>query len=83
MIYWKQRRGSLLEFLIDIDFSLKPSSLAPVLALYVLAISQLPIAIKTSAELACIGEVSNQLWKRSKTHANVNVIAVQKCNGAP
>ncbi len=50
-------------------------------ALIILALTQIPVAIKTTAELACIGEVSNQLWKQSQSHKGVNVIAVQRCNG--
>ena len=51
------------------------------LALIFLALTQVPVAIKTAAELACIGEVSNQLWKETQSHKNVNVLAIQKCNG--
>ena len=50
-------------------------------ALIILAFTQIPIAIKTSAELACIGEVSNNLWKETHSHRNVNVIGVHVCNG--
>ncbi len=50
-------------------------------ALILLTLTQIPIAVKTLAELACIGEVSNQIWKQSNSHRGVNVIAVQKCNG--
>ncbi len=48
----------------------------------VLALTQVPVAIKTAAEIACIGEVSNKAWRESGTHQGVNVVAVQKCNGA-
>ncbi len=50
-------------------------------ALMVLAITQIPVAIKTTAELACIGEISSQRWKETNSHKEVNVIAVQTCNG--
>ena len=50
-------------------------------ALMVLALTQIPVAIKTTAELACIGETSNQLWRQTQSHQGVNVRAVQKCNG--
>ena len=51
-------------------------------ALIILALTQIPVAIKTTAELACIAEVSNQTWRKKKSHKFVNVIAVQGCNGA-
>ncbi len=51
-------------------------------ALIVLALTQVPVAIKSFAELACIGEVSNHLWRQTQSHKSVNVIAVQTCNGA-
>ena len=50
-------------------------------ALMFLALTQVPVAIKAAAELACIGEVSNQVWKESQSHKGVNVLAVQICNG--
>ncbi len=50
-------------------------------ALMLLAFTQVPVAIKTTAELACIGEVSNQVWRKSGSHQGVNVIAIQSCNG--
>ena len=50
-------------------------------ALMVLALTQIPVGIKTAAELACIGEVSHQIWRESKSHKGVNVIAVQRCHG--
>ena len=51
------------------------------LALIILALTQLPVAIKTAAEVACIGEVSHQRWKQSQSHKGVNVYAVRRCNG--
>ncbi len=50
-------------------------------ALILLALTQIPIAIKNAAEVACIGELSNQLWKQANSHKGVNTIAVQRCNG--
>ena len=50
-------------------------------ALMILALTQIPVAIKTAAEVACIGEVSHQIWRKSKSHKGVNVIAVRQCNG--
>ena len=51
------------------------------IALVLLVITQIPDAIKTSAEVACIAEVSNKVWRKTNTHKNVNVIAVKTCNG--
>ncbi len=50
-------------------------------ALILLALTQIPMAIKTAAEIACIGEVSHQAWKATKSHKGVNIIAIQTCNG--
>ncbi len=50
-------------------------------ALMILALTQVPVAIKTAAEVACIGEVSHQRWKATNTHKGANVIAVSQCNG--
>mgnify|MGYP001233148105 CR=1 FL=1 len=50
-------------------------------ALIVLAFTQVPVAIKAAAELACIGEVSNKLWRQTKTHKGINVSAIRQCNG--
>ena len=50
-------------------------------ALMVLALTQIPMAIKTAAEVACIGEISHQSWKKTQSHQGVNVLAVTKCNG--
>ena len=50
-------------------------------ALMILALTQIPVAIKTAAEVACIGEVSHQTWKATNSHKGVNIIAIQKCNG--
>ena len=50
-------------------------------ALIILPLTQIAIALKTCAELACIGELSNLLWKKTKSHKGVNVVAVRSCNG--
>ena len=51
-------------------------------ALMILALTQIPIAVKTAAEVACIGEISQKQWKQTKSHKGVNVFAVRKCNGS-
>ena len=51
------------------------------IALVILALTQVPVALKTIAELACIGEVSNKRWREDNSHSGVNVYAVSKCNG--
>ena len=50
-------------------------------ALMLLAATQIPVAIKTAAEVACIGQLSNQVWKLNKSHTKANIIAVHQCNG--
>ena len=50
-------------------------------ALMILALTQLPVGIKNAAELACIGQTSNKIWKLEKNHWDANMIAVQRCNG--
>ena len=50
-------------------------------AFIILAITQMPLAIKAVAELACIGESSNLIWKHSNSHKGVNMMAVNHCNG--
>ena len=65
---------------------LRPSKLnihtpAAGFALIVLALTQIPVAIKNAAEVACIGQTSNKIWKSEKNHAEANMLAVQKCNG--
>tara|TARA_B100000029_G_scaffold488580_1_gene545305 strand:+ start:2435 stop:2656 length:222 start_codon:yes stop_codon:yes gene_type:complete len=52
------------------------------IALMVLAITQVPVAIKSAAEVACIGEVSHRYWKETKSHKGVNVLAIRHCNGS-
>ncbi len=51
------------------------------IALILLAFTQVPVAIKTAAEVACIAEVSNQVWRTTKSHRGVNIRAVRFCNG--
>ncbi len=50
-------------------------------ALIILALTQIPVAIKAAAEVACIGEVSNKLLRQNKSHQGINVSAVRLCNG--
>ncbi len=50
-------------------------------ALIVLALTQIPVAIQTAAEVACIAEVSHAHWKQTKSHKGVNVLAVRRCKG--
>ena len=47
----------------------------------VLALTQVPVGIKNAAEVACIGQTSNKIWKSEKNHAEANMLAVQRCNG--
>ncbi len=50
-------------------------------ALIAIAFTQIPGAIKNAAELACIGQTSNKIWKESRIHSEANMLAVQRCNG--
>ena len=50
-------------------------------ALIFLAITQVPVAIKNAAEVVCIGQTSNKIWKSEKNQADANMLAVQRCNG--
>ena len=50
-------------------------------ALMILALTQVPVGIKNAAELVCIGQTSNKIWKSEKNHADANMLAVQRCNG--
>ena len=47
----------------------------------ILALTQVPVGIKNAAEVACIGQTSNKIWKSEKNHSEANMIAVQRCNG--
>ena len=51
------------------------------LALIILALTQVPVGIKNAAEVVCIGQTSNKIWKLEKNHSDANMIAVQRCNG--
>ena len=50
-------------------------------ALMILALTQVPVGIKNAAEIVCIGQTSNKIWKSEKNHAGANMLAVQRCNG--
>ena len=50
-------------------------------ALILLALTQVPVAIKNAAEVACIGKTSNKIWQKENNHSEANMLAVQKCNG--
>ncbi len=50
-------------------------------ALMILALTQVPVGIKNAAEVVCIGQTSNRIWKSEKNHADANMLAVQRCNG--
>ena len=50
-------------------------------ALMILALTQVPVGIKNAAEVVCIGQTSNKIWKTEKNHADANMLAVQRCNG--
>ena len=50
-------------------------------ALLIIALTQVPVGIKNAAEVACIGQTSNKIWKSEKNHADANMLAVQRCNG--
>ena len=50
-------------------------------ALMMLALTQVPVGIKNTAEVVCIGQTSNKIWKSEKNHADANMLAVQRCNG--
>ena len=50
-------------------------------ALMILALTQVPVGIKHAAEVVCIGQTSNKIWKSEKNHADANMLAVQRCNG--
>ena len=51
------------------------------LALVILALTQVPVGIKNAAEVVCIGQTSNKIWKSEKNHEDANMLAVQRCNG--
>ena len=47
----------------------------------ILALTQVPVGIKNAAEVVCIGQTSNKIWKLENNHADANMLAVQRCNG--
>ena len=49
-------------------------------ALIILALTQVPVGIKNAAEVVCIGQTSNMIWKSEKNHPDANMHAVQRCN---
>tara|TARA_B100000965_G_scaffold380009_1_gene376197 strand:+ start:884 stop:1105 length:222 start_codon:yes stop_codon:yes gene_type:complete len=51
------------------------------LTFIVLTLTQVPVAIKNAAEIVCIGQTSNKIWKLEKNHSEANMLAVQRCNG--
>jgi len=63
------------------SFRFNSHSPGPGLALIVLALTQVPVGIKNAAEVVCIGQTSNKIWKSEKNHAEANMLAVQRCNG--
>ena len=50
-------------------------------ALMILALTQVPVGIKNAAEVVCIGQTSNKIWRSEKNHGDANMLAVQRCNG--
>ncbi len=50
-------------------------------SLIAIALTQIPGAIKKSAEVVCIGQTSNKIWKTENNHSEANMLAVQRCNG--
>ena len=50
-------------------------------ALMILALTQIPVGIKNAAEVVCIGQTSNKIWKLENNHEEANMLAVQRCNG--
>tara|TARA_Y100001968_G_C19119402_1_gene601243 strand:+ start:233 stop:454 length:222 start_codon:yes stop_codon:yes gene_type:complete len=50
-------------------------------ALIIIALTQVPVGIKNAAEVVCIGQTSNKIWKLENNHSEANMLAVQRCNG--
>ena len=50
------------------------------LCLDVFSFNKVPVALKNAAEVFCIGQTSNKIWKSEKNHADANMLAVQRCN---
>jgi len=63
------------------EFRLNIQAPGTSLALMILALTQVPVGIKNAAEVACIGQTSNKIWKLERNHSEANMIAVQRCNG--
>tara|TARA_B100000700_G_C14992349_1_gene831959 strand:- start:1212 stop:1436 length:225 start_codon:yes stop_codon:yes gene_type:complete len=51
-------------------------------ALILIALCQIPIAIKNSAKVFFIGKTSNTIWRNQKNHPQAYMIAVNRCNGS-
>ena len=51
-------------------------------ALVFIALCQVPTAIKNYAEVSCIGQTSNTIWRKENNHSEANMIAVNRCNGS-
>ena len=49
-------------------------------ALMVLALTQIPVGLKNAAEIVCIEQTSNKIWKLEKKHEETNMHAFQRCN---
>ena len=52
------------------------------MALIAIVFTLIPGAIKETAEVVCIGQTSNKIWKIEKNHSEANMLAVQRCNGS-
>ena len=63
------------------NFQLNIHSPGTASALMILALTQIPVGIKNAAEVVCIGQTSNKIWKSEKNHDEANMLAVQRCNG--
>ena len=48
-------------------------------SLALLALLHIPISIKNTAQVACIGQASHQAWINNNSHSQANIIAFQKC----
>ncbi len=43
-------------------------------SLMILALTQVPVGIKNAAEVVCIGQTSNQIWRLEKNHSDANML---------
>tara|TARA_Y100001968_G_C18921272_1_gene509878 strand:+ start:31 stop:255 length:225 start_codon:yes stop_codon:yes gene_type:complete len=50
-------------------------------SLIFIALSLIPVAVKNTAEVMCIGQTSNKIWRIENNHLEANMLAVQRCNG--